>query len=181
MDGLQSIVCTVGQNSFIPSQNGPKFPCGEEVQKVTGEQKEKIVRFRRMGRSYAEIGKEIGVSKDTVKSFCRRNKLTSAELLVIDDTDRCRECGAEIEQRPKRKKGYSAVKPAGRNGGRSIPARSGRRRSMNSFAPGVGNHSRPMGTAIGNTAPTNAISGTDSGGKVVTVASVLKRRCYECT
>ncbi len=71
---------------------------------MTGEQKEKIIRFRSMGRGYAAIGKELGISKDTVKSFCRRNSLTSADILVIDDKDRCRECGVEIKQRPKMKK-----------------------------------------------------------------------------
>lgn len=89
---------------LYPLKTASKSPYDEEVQKVTDEQKEKIVRFRRMGRSYAEIGKEIGVSKDTVKSFCRRNSLTSAELTAIDDTDRCRECGVEIKQQPKMKK-----------------------------------------------------------------------------
>lgn len=58
----------------------------------------------RMGRSYAFIGNELGISKDTVKSFCRRNSLASADISVIDGTDRCRECGRKIEQRPKKKK-----------------------------------------------------------------------------
>lgn len=71
---------------------------------MTDEQKEKIIRFRRMGRGYADIGKELGISKDTVKSFCRRNSLTSADLPTVDTADRCRECGVEIKQRPKKKK-----------------------------------------------------------------------------
>ena len=71
---------------------------------MTGEQKEKIIRFRSMGRGYADIGKELGIPKDTVKSFCRRNSLTSADILVTDDKDRCRECGVEIKQRQKIKK-----------------------------------------------------------------------------
>lgn len=71
---------------------------------MTEEQKEKIIRFRRMGRGYADIGKELGISKDTVKSFCRRNSLTSTDISVMDTEDRCRECGAKIEQQPKMKK-----------------------------------------------------------------------------
>ena len=54
----------------------------KEVLSVTEEQKEKITRFRRMGRSYAFIGNELGISKDTVKSFCRRNSLASADVSV---------------------------------------------------------------------------------------------------
>lgn len=71
---------------------------------MTEEQKEKIIRFRRMGRGYALIGKELGISKDTVKSFCRRNGLASADIHTEEDKDRCRECGKEIVQPPKRKK-----------------------------------------------------------------------------
>ena len=57
-----------------------------------------------MGRGYADIGKELGLPKDTVKSFCRRNGLTSADILATDNKDRCRECGVEIKQRQKMKK-----------------------------------------------------------------------------
>lgn len=76
----------------------------KEVLSVTDEQKEKIIRFRKMGRGYTDIGKELGISKDTVKSFCRRNSLTSADISVTDNQDRCRECGKEIKQQPKKKK-----------------------------------------------------------------------------
>lgn len=71
---------------------------------MTEMQKEKIIRFRGMGRSYADIGRELGIPRDTVKSFCRRNGLTPADIQVADNKDRCRECGAEIMQRPKMKK-----------------------------------------------------------------------------
>ena len=46
-----------------------------EVIFITKEQKEKIIRFRRQGLGYADIGRELDISKDTVKSFCRRNGL----------------------------------------------------------------------------------------------------------
>ena len=102
MDSLQSIVCSVGC-FFIPLKTAFKSPYSEEVPTVTGEQKEKIIRFRSMGRGYADIGKELGIPKDTVKSFCRRNGLTSANILATDGKDRCRECSVEIKQRPKMK------------------------------------------------------------------------------
>ena len=104
MDNLQSIACSVGCFFvFIPLKTTSKSPYSEEVLTVTGEQKEKIIRFRSMGRGYADIGKELGIPKDTVKSFCRRNDLTSADILATDGKDRCRECGVEIKQRPKMK------------------------------------------------------------------------------
>lgn len=71
---------------------------------MTGEQKEKIIRFRSMGYGYADIGRELGISKDTVKSFCRRNGLMVSGSKTVDDTDRCRECGKPIVQQEKKKK-----------------------------------------------------------------------------
>lgn len=71
---------------------------------MTGEQKEKIIRFRGQGFGYADIGRELGISKDTVKSFCRRNGLMISESQPVDDTDRCRECGKPLARREKTKR-----------------------------------------------------------------------------
>ncbi len=43
---------------------------------MTDEQKTKIISLRREGLGYTAVAKRIGISKDTVKSFCRRNGLT---------------------------------------------------------------------------------------------------------
>ncbi len=71
---------------------------------MTNEQKEKTIRFRRQGIGYADIGRKLGVSKDTVKSFCRRNGLMVSDSKPIDDKDRCRECGKPISQQAKKKR-----------------------------------------------------------------------------
>lgn len=71
---------------------------------MTNEQKEKIIRFRRQGLGYADIGRELDISKDTVKSFCRRNGLMVSGSKPADDKDRCRECGEPIVQQEKKKK-----------------------------------------------------------------------------
>lgn len=71
---------------------------------MTSEQKEKITRFRRQGLGYADIGRELGISKDTVKSFCRRNGLMVSGSKLADDKDRCRECGEPIIQQEKKKR-----------------------------------------------------------------------------
>lgn len=104
---------------------------GKGVIIITDEQKNSIIRFRRQGLGYADIGRKLGVSRDTVKSFCRRNDLTlsgcennaytTAEINPIvnhpvanspvycdrdcdRDCDRCRECGKPIEQQEKKKR-----------------------------------------------------------------------------
>ena len=71
---------------------------------MTNEQKEKIIRFRRQGLGYADIGRELGISRDTVKSFCRRNGLMISDSRPTDATDRCRECGKPLIQREKTKR-----------------------------------------------------------------------------
>lgn len=63
---------------------------------MTNEQKEEIMRLRMHGHGYADIGRALGISKDTVKSFCRRNGM--------DNKDRCRACGNPIVQKEKTKR-----------------------------------------------------------------------------
>ncbi len=70
---------------------------------MTNEQKEKIIRLRRQGLGYADIGRELHISKDTVKSFCRRNGLTVADSKPVDDKNICRECGKPLVQQEKKK------------------------------------------------------------------------------
>lgn len=67
---------------------------------MDGFQKEQIRSLRSEGRSYAEIAKQIDVSRDAVISFCRRNGLQDIKRLVkkITVTDGCRECGKPLVQ-----------------------------------------------------------------------------------
>ncbi|MBA7491757.1 hypothetical protein ES702_02305 [subsurface metagenome] len=39
--------------------------------KITKEQKETIIRWRWVGMSYRKIGKEIGVSYNTIRNYCK--------------------------------------------------------------------------------------------------------------
>ena len=43
---------------------------------MTNEQKARITTLRHDGIGYATIAAMLGISKETVKSFCRRNALT---------------------------------------------------------------------------------------------------------
>lgn len=62
---------------------------------MTDEQKEKITALRREGSGYTAIANSLGISKDTVKSFCRRNGLTGTMARKIT-SDKCRECGKRL-------------------------------------------------------------------------------------
>lgn len=71
---------------------------------MTHEQKEMITAMRQKQLSYSVISKEIGVSVNTIKTFCRRNGLTREK--VKPNVPRCKNCGKDIivmsETRPQR-------------------------------------------------------------------------------
>ena len=63
---------------------------------MTDEQKSRILQLHAMGMGYAAIGKEMGMKRDTIKSFISRNKNALP-------TTRCDFCGRKIVQIPKQK------------------------------------------------------------------------------
>lgn len=65
------------------------------------EEKNKIRQLREEGMGYKKIASEMCISVNTVKSFCRNNKLTSSD---ITSKSYCKECGKEIVEKKKCKK-----------------------------------------------------------------------------
>ncbi len=75
---------------------------------MTAENKEKIARMRRSGMSYGQIAVELGISRNTVKTFCRRSGLSKLETSPNAEDKAplfkaCKECGKPVEQTPGRK------------------------------------------------------------------------------
>lgn len=72
---------------------------------MTNEQKQRIAELRSTGISYAKIGEALDISKDTIKTFCRRNNLTvKQEPSASNATPTvCRECGVSLVQTEKQK------------------------------------------------------------------------------
>lgn len=75
---------------------------------MTDTQKEQILQLRAEGLGYVRIAREIGVSENTVKSFCRRYaKLGAGSPMVVmqEQTQSffCCQCGVEVPQNPGRK------------------------------------------------------------------------------
>ena len=67
---------------------------------MTDDQKEKIPILRHKGHSYSQIAVDLGISENTVKSFCRRNDLgtmlknkpqVDKETYII-----CKQCGKSL-------------------------------------------------------------------------------------
>lgn len=64
-------------------------------------QKIKIAELRKEGLGYKKIASELGISVNTIKSFCRSKKLTTKDLTGIDV---CKRCGKRIIQTEHRRK-----------------------------------------------------------------------------
>jgi len=62
---------------------------------MTDRQKREVQALRRKGRSYAGIAEELGLSPNTVKSYCHRSRDTQAA------GDLCRNCGRPLVQNPR--------------------------------------------------------------------------------
>lgn len=61
---------------------------------MTNEQKEQILEYKRHGFGYKKIGHLMGLSENTIKSFCKRNKLEEKQNDVQDGICPC--CGKPI-------------------------------------------------------------------------------------
>ncbi len=78
---------------------------------MTEEQKVQITKLRANGYGYIRIAQVLGVSENTVKSFCRRNNLagmaaveaTKTQIRADDGIHLCMCCGLSVEQNPGRK------------------------------------------------------------------------------
>jgi len=70
-------------------------------------QKERVVTLRRQGESYAAIAGALGISVNTIQSYCRRNNLGGDLSVSMKKEPKaqsyCRQCGVELEQVPGRK------------------------------------------------------------------------------
>lgn len=67
---------------------------------MTEEQKNVVIKRRNSGFGYASIAKEVGLTKDAVVAFCRRNGLTGnmAGKAPEGTGSCCKECGAALVQ-----------------------------------------------------------------------------------
>ena len=68
---------------------------------VTQQQKEQISILRASGISFGKIATTLGISVNTVKSYCKRNPITAAPAPAPAQTERiahCPQCNAVLEQ-----------------------------------------------------------------------------------
>lgn len=67
---------------------------------MTNIQKEQIQKMRQDGQSYSKIASALGISENTIKSYCRRNNLKAAENTKSDIEKEiytsCKHCGKPL-------------------------------------------------------------------------------------
>lgn len=70
-------------------------------------QKYRISLLRNSGESYNSIADALGLSVNTVKSYCRRNKIKSSTPVIsprsLINQIYCKQCGNELSQMPHKK------------------------------------------------------------------------------
>lgn len=76
---------------------------------MTDNQREQLIKLRMEGKGYGTIAQTLGVSPNTVKSFCRRNELRESSVegkpvVFSSETTACQNCGRTIQQIAKQKK-----------------------------------------------------------------------------
>ena len=77
------------------------------VKQMTTDQKKKIYQMRLEGQSYTQIASALGISKNTIKSYCRRNNLTGCKSSTVANSTTkavketftvCKHCGKPLAQ-----------------------------------------------------------------------------------
>ena len=76
---------------------------------MTNQQRNQIRTMRLQGAGYIKIGKILGISDNTVRSFCRRNGLDGK----AKNTIACKQCGKMIKVVPKQKPKKFCTRPVG--------------------------------------------------------------------
>ena len=70
---------------------------------MTQQQKEQITKLRATGASYGKIASALGMSVNTVKSYCQRNPVVKEEPpapVSLTHISQCPQCGTTLEQTP---------------------------------------------------------------------------------
>jgi len=70
---------------------------------MTLAQKERVTTLRRQGESYSKIAGTLGISVNTIQSFCRRNKIIVGAPVENENYTHCRQCGKALKQQQGRK------------------------------------------------------------------------------
>lgn len=89
---------------------------------MNDKQKVKIQELRLQGAGYRKIAKEMGLSENTIKSYCRRHPLIEQKG-DLEHVHYCLQCNKVIDQNGKGRKRNSVLMHVGWPGGTAIGTR----------------------------------------------------------
>lgn len=70
---------------------------------MTDEQRRQIAILRDEGNGYKKIAQALGLSENTVKSFCKRKRMGGVATQNTSEGSTCQCCGKTVKQNPGRK------------------------------------------------------------------------------
>lgn len=70
---------------------------------MTDAERRRIIALRNAGDGYKKIARAMNLSENTVKSFCRRNKIGGVAVRASGSKSLCHYCGRPVVQKPGRK------------------------------------------------------------------------------
>ena len=143
---------------------------------MTNEQRMIVSALRAQGIGYGAIARKVGISENTVKSFCRRNAQSPAQTSIgVFAAERLwHRTSAE-------RKRSSALTSAGTNGGTPTSIRLTAGRYGRSLALAAVRLFRFMGRRRGNTAAMHATSGTGSEVARMSKEQMTNEKLYQAT
>lgn len=71
---------------------------------MTKTQRDMIIKMRRELKPYSEIAREVGLSANTIKSFCYRHELHTAA--IKKESGKCMNCGKQLPAKKTRPRMY---------------------------------------------------------------------------
>lgn len=146
---------------------------------MTNEQKEQILAYKRDGFGYKKIGQLMGLSENTIKSFCKRNKSEEKQIDAQDGICPC--CGKPIQVSTGRKQKKFCSDKCRMKWWNEHLDRVDKRQITNSFVPAAKSRSRLTGMPIGSIAATNATSRTDSEVVAMSKEEMEREKLYQAT
>ena len=113
---------------------------------MTSEQKKEIIRLRSQDVGYTTIANLLGISKDTVKTFCKRNDIGGVRAEIKNTAEGCPHCGKPVPQIPGRKPRRFCSDECRKKWWNSHPEKVGQKAVYEFTCPSCGEHF----TAYGN-------------------------------
>ena len=148
---------------------------------MTNEQRMIVSALRAQGMGYGAIARKVGISENTVKSFCRRNAQKEDKPVTGADEHQCLCCGTPVAQNAGRKEKKFCSDKCRNKWWNAHLDKVDRRAIREVTCAGCGKTFRFMGRLRGSTAAMTATSGTGSEVARMSKEQMRQEKLYQAT